>query len=45
MAYFEYGHSPMLIISIEYEYVLWVDVEMNKVVSIHMCTWGWNALV
>lgn len=45
MAYFEYGHSPMVSVSIKYEHVLWVEVEMNKAVLIHVCTWGWNVLV
>lgn len=35
----------MVLVSVKYEDVLRIEVEMNKVVEIHVCTWGWNLLV
>lgn len=37
--YFEYGHCPMGVVSVEYEDILWIHIEMNKVVISAGCIW------
>ena len=42
--YLEYRHPPMGVIRVIYEDILWIDIEMNKVMVVHMCARCWNHL-